>query len=384
MPEVALEHVTKVYPPNIAAVEDLTLPIADGEMLVLVGPSGCGKSTTLRLIAGLESPTSGTIRMAGKDIGHLSPHQRDVALVFQRPVLYPHRTVRDNLGFSLALRQGMTWWYRFTGRGRERAATITKRVHALAETLGLEQLLDRYPRELSGGQQQRVALGRALVRQPGVVLLDEPLSNLDAALRLELRRELHLLQRQLHATMVYVTHDPVEALSLGDRVAVMDHGRLQQVDRPETLFRRPINRFVAGFVGWPPMNFLDGEIRAEDGKIWFITCAGRWASPAAWGAWQRQPLTLGIRPEDVECKDVAASEGIAMTVQLVETLGPGALVTVRSQGGEITAWLQGGCQTAPATDIMVPGNTAMVHLKLENGHLFDRASGVALAVRPSG
>jgi multiple sugar transport system ATP-binding protein len=248
MPDLALQSVTKIYSPSGVGVHELTFDVADGELLVLVGPSGCGKSTTLRLIAGLEQSSSGTIRIGGKVANGVLPSERDVAMVFQRPALYPHRTVRDNLSFSLELRQS-GYWRRLTAEGRLELQVRHQRASDTARLLGLDAVLDRYPAQLSGGQQQRVALGRAMVRQPGVLLLDEPLSSLDTGLRHELRRELHLLQRQLHATMLYVTHDPMEALSMGDRVAVMEGGRLLQIDRPEVLCNKPASEFVGRLIG---------------------------------------------------------------------------------------------------------------------------------------
>jgi multiple sugar transport system ATP-binding protein len=378
MPSVALDSVSKIYPGGVTAVEALSLEVHDGELMVLVGPSGCGKTTTLRLIAGLEEPTSGQVRLGERVVNKVAPHERSAAMVFQRPALYPHRTVRGNLGFSLAMKQGS-----LTEGGRERVA-------ATARLLGLEALLDRYPSQLSGGEQQRVALGRALVRQPDVLLLDEPLSNLDAGLRLELRRQLHLLQRRLEATMIYVTHDPVEALSLGDRVAVLNRGRLQQVDRPDDVFQRPANRFVAGFIGWPAMNFVDGELQVEGVQLVFVADAGRLTVPSklaeAWRPWIRHPLTLGIRPEDLAVGVRTENGAWPMQVRLIESLGHGRLVTVASAAGacEMTVWMRGGCQMSREMDIMTREKSVMVHIELEKCCLFDRASGAALAVRATG
>jgi ABC-type sugar transport system ATPase subunit len=387
MPAVVLENVGKTYPNGATALEGLHLHVADGELLVLVGPSGCGKTTTLRLIAGLEEPTSGNVRIGDRTVTHTPPAERNVALVAQRPALYPHRTVYDNLGFSLALRQRDSWWRRLTAAGKANARLRRERVLAVARQLGLEGLLDRHPAQLSGGQQQRVALGRALVRQPAVLLLDEPLSNLDAGLRQELRRELHLLQKQIQATMVYVTHDPVEALSLGDRVAVLHQGRLQQVDRPHVLYEEPTNRFVAGFIGWPVMNFLDVELR-QDGGLALAAANRCLAVPSAvaesWAPWAGQPLTLGIRPDDIEVDSRDGAGGWPMQVQLVETLGRGRLVTLRADGLELTALLPGGCQTTAAVDTMRAGKNVMVNLQLAQGYLFDRSNGQALRVRPEG
>jgi multiple sugar transport system ATP-binding protein len=389
MAEVVFENVSKVYPGGISAVEAVNLQVRDGELLVLVGPSGCGKTTLLRLLAGLEIPTSGTIRIGNRLMNGVAPCDRDVALVFQRPALYPQRTVRGNLAFGLALKQGDTWWRRLLSSQRRRQhQALHQGVTATARLLGLENVLERYPAQLSGGQQQRVALGRALVRQPGVLLLDEPLSNLDMGLRQELRHELHLLQRQFQATILHVTHDPVEALTLGDRVAVMERGRLLQIGSPQEVFRQPVNRFVAGFVGWPAMNFIDGELQMRDGQMFFIACPGKVAVPKdlaeGWSQWIARPLTLGIRPEDVQIGDSALSGSWRMCVCLVEALGHSTLVTLSSGALEITAWRMGGCPFPARLDIMAAESNAMVHLDLKNGHLFDRTSGAALTVRSTG
>jgi multiple sugar transport system ATP-binding protein len=390
MPPIVLENVGKMYPNGVSALEGLDLHMADGELLVLVGPSGCGKTTTLRLIAGLEEPTFGSVRIGDRVVTHLPPAERNVGLVFQRPALYPHRKVRDNLGFGLAIRQRDSWLRRlFSATSRSQAHQRHERVTATAHRLGLEGVLDRYPAQLSGGQQQRVALGRALVRQPEVLLLDEPLSNLDAGLRQELRRELHLLQKQMQATMVYVTHDPVEALSLGDRVAVLNHGKVQQVDAPERLYQEPANRFVAGFIGWPAMNLIDGELQlSADGSMTIAACEVRWPVPAdvaaRWVPWAGRPLTLGIRPHDVHVEEAQSTSGWPMQVRLVESLGRDQLVTLAGGQGELSALLTGGCQTAGTLDRMVAGKNVMVHLQLHQGYLFDRVSGQALKARPAG
>ncbi|HEX7122738.1 MAG TPA: ABC transporter ATP-binding protein, partial [Gemmatimonadaceae bacterium] len=250
---IVLDGVSKAYDGHIAAVKNLSLAIEPGELLVLVGPSGCGKSTVLRLIAGLETPTSGRILFDDTDVTATPPQERNLAMVFQSYALYPHMTVRENMSFGLRVR----------GRAR---AEIARRVDEAARVLGLEALLDRRPGQLSGGQRQRVALGRAIVREPRAFLLDEPLSNLDAQLRADTRAELARLHRRLGVTMVYVTHDQTEAMSLGTRVAVLRDGVLQQVAPPLELYRRPANQFVAGFIGTPPMNFVRGRIRREGAK----------------------------------------------------------------------------------------------------------------------
>jgi len=382
MAEVALEDISKVYPGGIHALSDLSLIIHDGEFLVLVGPSGCGKTTTLRILAGLETPTRGILRMDGQVVNAVPPRRRDVALVFQRPALYPHRSVRDNLAFSLAMRQGSLArqlllrllrpaTYR---QARGAAALVGDRVREAAQLLALEDVLERRPEQLSGGQQQRVALGRALVRRPRLLLLDEPLSNLDAALRLELRRQLHLLHRRFPATMVYVTHDSVEALTLGDRVAVLKEGRLQQVSRPQVLLERPCNRFVAGFVGWPPMNFLEGHLVRHGERLGFSF--GGWSVPLPrtvdpGGNWQDgRRLTLGIRPEHIAWHGGAVSGSLPMQVALVEAFGSGVLVTLTNLGQQVTALAAADCRSEE-------GQKVMVSFDASHAHLFDPVTGHA-------
>jgi multiple sugar transport system ATP-binding protein len=366
MAQVVLEGVNKTYPNGVRAVRDLNLTIADGELLVLVGPSGCGKTTTLRLIAGLETPTSGTIRIDGRVVNGEPPHRRNVAMVFQRPALYPHLNVRQNLGFGLALRDG--GW-----ASRAKLAVRRERVTRTAQLLELSDLLDRRPNELSGGQQQRAALGRALVREPAVFLLDEPLSNLDARLRMEMRRELLLLHRRLAATMVYVTHDQEESLTLGDRVVVLDKGVVQQADRPQALYDRPISRQVAAFVGWPPMNFLKGRLVEESGRL--CLKRGEMALPLAerqdeWRGFVGREVVLGIRPEQVR---ICATEApLTAEVRLVERAGAFALATLRYGEWTVTARLEG---TSPPPE----GSQAAVGFDLVQAHLFDAETGRVLS-----
>jgi multiple sugar transport system ATP-binding protein len=269
MAEVTLEQLAKTYPGGVEAVRDVSLRVADGELLVVVGPSGSGKTTLLRLIAGLETPLHGIVRVGGQVVNNLPPHRRNVAMVFQRPALYPHLSVRENLGFGLALRQGGRWRRWLPGRCPVPMGDGEQQVANIARLLGLENLLERRPATLSAGQQQRVALGRALVRRPDVFLLDEPFSNLDAPLRQEMRRELHLLHRRLRATMIYVTHDQDEAVALADRIAVLDQGRIRQVDRPDVLWERPADRVVAAFLGWPAMNLPEGRLIRVEGRLVF-------------------------------------------------------------------------------------------------------------------
>src|ERR671931_289027 len=285
MPGIRLEGLTKSYGKHgLRAVDEVDLEVRDGEFMVLVGPSGCGKSTLLKLMAGIEETTSGHILIGDRDVTHLDPRKRDVAMVFQNYALYPHLSVRQNLGFGLKLRG--------TGKG-----DIAARVAEVAQILGLEEVLDRRPGELSGGQRQRVAMGRAIVREPAAFLMDEPLSNLDAKLRVSMRAELSRLHERLGITTVYVTHDQVEAMTLGDRVAVLRDGVLQQCDSPQTLFRRPANLFVAAFIGSPAMNLV--EATGSNGAVSFAghsLALPEGASPNGTGP----SLILGIRPSDFE------------------------------------------------------------------------------------
>src|SRR5687767_8066434 len=306
MAEILVERLTKEYPGGVLAVDDVTLRIEDGEFIVLVGPSGCGKSTLLRSIAGLEEVTAGTVRIGGRDVTDLPPRERDVAMVFQSYALYPHMTVRQNLGYGLKVRKSSK-------------AEIAERVDKVARLLRLEELLDRRPAALSGGQRQRVAMGRAIVREPLAFLMDEPLSNLDAKLRVTMRAELASLHARLGATTVYVTHDQVEAMTLGQRVAVMRDGRIQQVDTPQALYRSPVNLFVAAFIGSPAMNLV--EARVEDGAAVFGGLRVPLPPerlPEAGG-----PLVLGIRPESFE--DAAFADPslpqIEVDVAVLEDLG---------------------------------------------------------------
>ena len=317
MPSVTFDHVRKAFGDAIV-VEDFNLTVADGELLVLVGGSGSGKSTILRMVAGLEEVTSGTIRIDDSDVTHLAPRERDVAMVFQDYGLYPHMTVRENLSLGLRLRK----------IAREE---IDRRVKWAAGMLGLAPLLDRKPKQLSGGQRQRVAMGRAMVREPKVFLFDEPLSNLDAGLRAQMRIEIGGLQRRLNTTTIYVTHDQVEAMTLGDRIVVLADGRIQQVGRPIDLYRAPVSRFVAGFIGTPPMNFVDGKLRDDEGRVSFVTGGVSLDLPRAktMNAKAAETLTLGIRPEDLRIEPVgersidtgSAGEVLAGRVLLVERLG---------------------------------------------------------------
>jgi ABC-type sugar transport system ATPase subunit len=339
------------------AVHDLDLEVRDGEFVVLVGPSGCGKSTTLRMIAGLESISSGELLIGGRRVNQVPAKDRDIAMVFQNYALYPHMTAFENLAFALKLR-------------KLDAKEIDRRVRDAAGVLGIEGLLARRPRQMSGGERQRVALGRALVRQPQVFLFDEPLSNLDAKLRVQMRREIARLHQQLSATMIYVTHDQVEAMTLGDRIVVLNRGEMQQVDTPDALYLRPRNTFVAGFIGSPPMNLVEGRIAGD--PLRFVAANGGFALELG-SRWDRamrgnqsHQVTAGIRPEDLRIAPPLAdgpATVLPLSVDLVELLGGEALVHGNVQGVDLTARL-------PAP---VPAGTGTLRLLVpaERVHLFD-------------
>jgi multiple sugar transport system ATP-binding protein len=316
MAEVVLEDVTKVYPGGVEAVKDMTLEVQDQEFVVLVGPSGCGKSTTLRMIAGLEDVTAGTIRIGDRVVNNVPPKDRDIAMVFQNYALYPHMTVYKNMAFGLKLR-------------RYPKQEIRQRVSSAASVLGIEGLLERKPSALSGGQRQRVAVGRAIVRNPEAFLFDEPLSNLDAKLRVEMRAELKRLHRQLQTTTVYVTHDQEEAMTLGDRIVVMRDGVVHQCDTPLRVYEQPANRFVAGFVGTPPMNFLEGKVTAADGRVFWEGAGTRLRLADAWAQaladHDGRDVVLGIRPEVMspraEGRFAGTENVLPVAVSVVEVLG---------------------------------------------------------------
>ena len=320
MARVELERVEKVYPGGTRALADCSLAIADGELLVLVGPSGCGKSTVLRLIAGLEEPTAGRLRIGERVVNELRPQDRNVAMVFQDYALYPHLSARRNLEFPLRMR-------------RLPRAAIARQVERVAALLEITALLERLPRQLSGGQRQRVAMGRALVREPAVFLLDEPLSNLDARLRVQVRAEIKDLQRRTGTTMMYVTHDQVEAMTLGDRVAVLDRGFLQQVATPAALYDQPANAFVAGFIGDRPMNLFATRLSDTPGGL-VLALGGRPVPIAPRLAGRtRDAVTAGVRPEALRVVAGTAAPGtVPATVEHVENLGHELLVHVRVDG----------------------------------------------------
>jgi multiple sugar transport system ATP-binding protein len=324
MAEIEYEAVAKVYPDGTQAVEDLNLEIEDGELMVLVGPSGCGKTTALRMLAGLEEISDGEIRIGDRVVNDLTPKDRDVAMVFQSYALYPHMTVEQNLAFGLKLRKLPK---------RE----VKERVDRAAKILQIEEFLKRKPRALSGGQRQRVAMGRAIVREPQAFLMDEPLSNLDAKLRVQMRAEIHQLQRRLGVTTIYVTHDQVEAMTMGDRVAVMNAGHLLQVDTPQTLYDKPVNEFVAGFIGSPSINLVEAELERADGgysvqfgdyRLAVDKQAAR--NRSRLGEYVGRSVILGIRPEDFEDasleSDTPADRRVKVTIDLTEPLGAEVLV----------------------------------------------------------
>jgi multiple sugar transport system ATP-binding protein len=379
MARVVLDHLTKDFPvpgrPPVRAVADLSLDVRDKELLVLVGPSGCGKTTTLRLIAGLEEPTAGTIAIDDRIVNQVPPKDRDIEMVFQNYALYPHMTVAENFAFGLKLR-------------KVSSTEIQRRIMHAATILGLAPALDRKPAELSGGERQRVALGRALVRQPKVFLFDEPLSNLDATLRRQMRAEISRLHRQLAATIIYVTHDQLEALTLGQRIAVLSQGVLQQVADPMTLYRNPVNLFVAGFIGSPPMNFFHGSLVAKGDTLFFQEQPAktptapnpinvRFADPAppAPRSYIGKSVILGLRPEDIshQINSVSAStQGtIRAIVELVQPMGSETYVHLAGAAHPFIARL-------PASDPIHVNQTLPLLFNMSHAHFFDPATETAI------
>ncbi len=363
MATVTFDHVTKKYG-DVTAVHDFNLEIADGEFMVLVGPSGCGKTTNLRMIAGLEEISEGTLRIGDRVVNDVPPKDRDIAMVFQSYALYPHMTVRDNMAFGLKLR-------------KVPKADIEKRVADAAGILSLDKYLDRKPKELSGGQRQRVALGRAIVREPAVFLMDEPLSNLDAKLRVQTRAEIARIHQRLGTTMVYVTHDQIEAMTMGTRIAVMSEGLLMQVGTPQTLYDSPANRFVAGFIGSPSMNFIDVTLEGSgaDAKLvgaggWVVPLPRRLAeSVAAQGV---RKIIAGFRPEHLDIGEggdnATAFQGKA---DVVEYLGNEELLHVTAANQDIVA-------IVGSEHRVKPGDILTLMLPMDKLHLFDAESGASL------
>ena len=358
MAKVRFDAVRKVYPNGYVGVAGATFEVADGELLVLVGPSGCGKSTLLRMVAGLEAISDGTLTIGERVVNDVAPKDRDIAMVFQSYALYPHMSVAENLAFGLKLR----------GQSKTDIAT---RVDDAAQMLELDKVLDRKPGQLSGGQRQRVALGRALVRQPQVFLLDEPLSNLDAKLRAGMRVEIARLHRKLGTTMIYVTHDQIEAMTLGQRIVVLKDGHIQQIDTPMALYERPANLFVAGFLGSPAMNVLEGELRAADGLRLVLDGQGDVPLPGAEvpGAWLGRRVTLGVRPEHLL---PAAGEGLQARVDVVEPVGSEAFLHLDFAGRALVSRL-------PPQGLPEPGTRLSLRADPAHLHFFDPGSGLRLA-----
>jgi multiple sugar transport system ATP-binding protein len=386
MAEITLDRLTKVYGDGTRAVADLDLEIADGEFVVLVGPSGCGKTSALRMVAGLEPITDGRVLIGGEVVNKLPPKDRDIAMIFQNYALYPHMSAFDNMAFGLKLR----------GMKRERRGA---RVRSTAQTLGLAAVLPKKPRTLSGGQRQRVAMGRAIVREPRAFLMDEPLSNLDAKLRVEMRAEIARLQRELGVTTIYVTHDQVEAMTLGDRVAIMRDGVLQQVAQPQELYDRPRNLFVAEFIGSPAMNLVGADLARADGGL--VATFGDRTLPVGERVLASRPglprfegrrLILGVRPEDIEDARFGSGEPLGATVDIREDMGsevfvhfdPGAKMVagedVRAAVGEDAAEVKGSAWVARLDRETAAAETERIELAVDTNrlHFFDPETGDAI------
>ena len=395
MAQLQLDGVWKRYPDGTEAVKDLSLDIDDGEFVILVGPSGCGKSTALRMVAGLEEISEGTLKIGDRVVNNLTPKERDIAMVFQSYALYPHMTVADNMGFALKL-------------AKVPKDEIRKRVEEAAEILGLKEYLDRKPRALSGGQRQRVAMGRAIVRSPHAFLMDEPLSNLDAKLRVQMRAEIAQLQQRLGVTTVYVTHDQIEAMTMGDRVAVLKRGELQQAAPPQELYERPDNLFVAGFIGSPAMNIAEAELTSDNGSTYVQLGDDR--VKVGDGSFERYPrlkdygqkkIIVGLRPEHfqpgAECPE---DQRIEVEVDLVEALGSDVLVHFRSSAppvvtedmreavddpdafAELERQAKSGGQTFTARleprHMPKVGDRIQLGFRTDEFHFFDHSNGTAL------
>ncbi len=364
MARITLQGITKTYGQEVVAVDAVDLEIRDGEFMVLLGPSGCGKSTTLRMIAGLEEISAGEIRIDGRVVNEVDPADRDLAVVFQNYALYPHMTVSGNLSFGLRL------------RGVD-ASEIERRINVTATMLGIEGLLGRRPRELSGGQQQRVALGRALVREPVAFLFDEPLSNLDAKLRSAMRTELIKIHRDLGRTILHVTHDQVEAMTMGERICIMRDGRVVQTGPPLEVYRRPVDTFVAGFLASPPMNLLNARIAGESGALVVDLSPVRLPvlsdREEALAPGRDSAITFGIRPEDLHAEPVPRNAApLDVEVVAVEALGPEVVLIAALPGGEEISARLGRDFSAP------PGSGVRLYADLERVHFFDAGSGRAL------
>ena len=356
MAQVTLKDVTKIYEKDILAVSKVNIVVKDKEFLVLVGPSGCGKSTTLRLIAGLEEITEGKIYIGDRLVNNVLPKDRDIAMVFQHYALYPHMTVYENMAFGLKLR-------------RYPQLEINRRVKEGAAILGIEKLLNRLPRELSGGQRQRVAVGRAIVRKPLVFLFDEPLSNLDAKFRVQMRTEIHKLHIHLQSTMIYVTHDQVEAMTMGDRIAIMKDGIVHQIADPLTLYEKPVNKFVAGFIGTPPMNFMEGRIIKNDGRFYFdesifkVKIVDEMFDKIA--AYEGKRVLFGIRPQDIYDKlfvsDAPPENIVTATVEVIEPMGSEVYVYLNTGKNAFVARMGGHDKPQVNADMDLVFDMSRIH-----------------------
>jgi multiple sugar transport system ATP-binding protein len=362
--EIQLEHLTKVYAGGVTAVDDVSLSIGDGEFMVLVGPSGCGKSTLLRMIAGLEEVTAGTISIGGTDVTELAPRRRDIAMVFQSYALYPHMSVRKNIAYGLKVR-------------RTPKEVVKRRVEEVAKLLSLEELLERRPAQLSGGQRQRVAMGRAIVREPQAFLMDEPLSNLDAKLRVEMRASLAQLHANLGVTTIYVTHDQTEAMTLGHRVAVLDGGRILQVDSPQRLYEHPVNIFVAAFIGTPAMNLVEGVIDGDE-----VVFGGFHVplDPSRRPAADIRDVVVGVRPEAFEAAVTAAPGLTPLTVLplVVEELGSDAHVFFRVNADAVATDIIGRDEAT-----LLPDSKALFSARIDPRVAARRGQPLDLALDPS-
>lgn len=368
MASLSLKNIYKIYPGDVCAVKDFNLEIEDKEFIVFVGPSGCGKSTTLRMIAGLESISKGELYIGDKLVNDVEPKERDIAMVFQSYALYPHMSVFDNMAFALKLR-------------KVPKDEIEKKVREAAKTLDIEHLLDRRPKALSGGQRQRVALGRAIVREPKVFLMDEPLSNLDAKLRVQMRTEISKLHQRLQTTFIYVTHDQTEAMTMGTRIVVMKDGIVQQVDTPQNIYNNPVNMFVASFIGSPQMNFIDGKLSFEGDKV-YATFEGQKillpeekANKLNKALLQGKVVTFGIRPEDIEDEEELVDENpervVELRVEVVELMGAESYIHTKTGNSAITVRVNG------TTNLKI-GQKSKFYMDASKVHIFDKETEVKL------
>lgn len=359
MANLSLKHIYKVYSGNVTAVKDFNLDIEDKEFIVFVGPSGCGKSTTLRMIAGLEEITEGELYIGDKLVNDVPPKDRDIAMVFQNYALYPHMSVYENMAFGLKLR-------------KIPKAEIDKKVHEAAKILDIEHLLDRKPKALSGGQRQRVALGRAIVREPKVFLMDEPLSNLDAKLRVQMRTEIAKLHKRLQTTFIYVTHDQTEAMTMGTRIVVMKDGVIQQVDTPQNIYDHPLNMFVAGFIGSPQMNFIDAKLEEREEKVILavnddiIAIPENKAKVLKEKGYVGKDVVMGIRPENIDDKEEFIMEHkdavIETDVEVTELMGAETYLYLKKENSNITARVDGSSGAKVGDKLKVALDTSKIHI----------------------